>query len=69
MFSYLILKLNIKYLMVYTDPIESQIVGDTYANLLRTITKTGEFNRTTEKLFLDPHYIAVTKSYSCIKTF
>jgi hypothetical protein len=51
------------YLMVYTDLIEQQYVGDSLAPLLRTITKTGQFNRTTEKIFIDPHYLPVNKSY------
>ena len=51
------------YLMIYTDIISSQLVGDTFADLLRTITKTGEFNRTTEKIFTNPYYIPINKSY------
>ena len=51
------------YLMVYCDIIEPQTVGDTIAPLLRTICKTGEFNRTTEKIFINPHYLAVNKSF------
>ncbi len=40
-----------------------QRVGNTYAQLLRTITKTGEFNRTTEKIFKIPQYLPINRSY------
>jgi hypothetical protein len=53
----------IDYLMVYSDLVMQQRVGNTYAQLLRTITKTGEFNRTTEKIFETPQYLPLTKSY------
>ena len=49
--------------MVYCDVIEPQTVGDTYAPLLRVIYKTGEFNRTTEKIYTNPHYLPVNKSF------
>ena len=65
-FDFLILSelLNfVDYLMVYCDLVESQLVGDTYAPLLRTICKTGEFNKTTEKIFSNPHYLPVCKSF------
>ena len=51
----------VDYLMIYCDLVESQTVGDTYAPLLRTICKTGEFNKTTEKIFT--HYLPVCKSF------
>ena len=51
------------YIMLYTDIIEHQNLGDSYAPILRTITKNGEFNRSVEKIFTDPHYIPVNKSY------
>ena len=53
----------VDYLMVYCDLIESQTVGDTTAPLLRTICKTGKFNSTNEKIFTDPHYSPVLRSY------
>ena len=49
--------------MVYCDLVEPQTVGDTSAPLLRTICKTGEFNKTTEKVFSEPHYLPVMRSY------
>ena len=51
------------YIMIYTDLIEPQAVGDTYAPLLRVISKTGEFNHTTEKIYTNPHYLHVNKSF------
>ena len=53
----------VDYLMIYCDLVEPQTVGDTFAPLLRTICKTGEFNRTTEKIYTNPHYLPVCKSY------
>ncbi len=50
--------------MVYTDQVVQQrVVGNTYAQLLRTITKTADFNRTTEKIFETPQYLPLTRSY------
>ena len=53
----------IDYLMIYCDIVEAQNVGDTFAQLLRTICTTGEFNKTTEKIYTAPHYIPVNKSF------
>ena len=53
----------IDYLMVYSDIVESQYVGDTKGQLLRVVNKTGEFNRTTEKIYEFGHYLRVNKSY------
>ena len=49
--------------MVYCDIVEPQNVGDTFAQLLRTICTTGEFNKSTEKIYTSPHYIPVCKSF------
>jgi hypothetical protein len=51
------------YLMVYTDIIEPQLVGNTRSELLQCVTKTGFFNRTTEKIFTNPHYIPVNRCF------
>ena len=53
----------VDYLMVYCDIVEPQNVGDTFAQLLRTICTTGEFNKSTEKIYTTPHYIPVCKSF------
>jgi hypothetical protein len=53
----------VDYLMVYCDLVEPQTVGDVTAPLLRTITKTGKFNTTNEKIFTEPHYMPVLRSY------
>ena len=53
----------VDYLMVYCDIVDPQNVGDTYAQLLRTICTTGEFNKSTEKIYTTPHYIPVCKSF------
>lgn len=50
------------YMYVYCDAIEYQRVGDQYGQLLRTITKTSDFNKTIEKIFIYPHYIPVANS-------
>ena len=55
----------IDYLMIYCDIVEQQYVGDAYAPLLRTICLTGEFNKTTEKVYTAPHYLPVSKSFIC----
>ena len=51
------------YLMLYCDLAEPQCVGDTFAPLLRSICKTGAFNTSTEKIYTNPHYIPVCKSF------
>ena len=53
----------VDYLMVYCDIVDPQNVGDTFAQLLRTICTTGEFNKSTEKIYTTPHYIPVCKSF------
>jgi len=53
----------IDYLMVYTDIIEPQFVGNTRSELLQTVTKNGIFNRTTEKIYTNPHYLPLNRSF------
>ena len=50
------------YLMVYCDIIEYQRVGDQYGKLLRSITNTSDFNKTIEKIYVNPHYLPVQNS-------
>jgi hypothetical protein len=49
--------------MIYTNIIEPQYVGNTRSELLQTVTKTGLFNRTTEKIYNNPHYLPLNKSF------
>jgi hypothetical protein len=50
------------YMYVYCDIIQYQRIGDQYGQLLRTITKTSDFNKTIEKIFIHPHYLPVSNS-------
>ncbi len=44
-------------LYVYCDLIQPQIVGNILAPLLRTVAVSGEFGKTVDKIFLEPHYL------------
>ncbi len=44
-------------LYVYCDLIQPQIVGNILAPLLRTVAISGEFGKTVNKVFLEPHYL------------
>jgi hypothetical protein len=42
---------------------KKKYIGNTLAPILRFISKTGQFNKNTEKIFTDPHYIPVRNSF------
>jgi hypothetical protein len=50
-------------LYVYCDIISYQRIGDQYGKLIRTITKTSEFNKSIEKIYTNPHYLPVCKNF------
>jgi hypothetical protein len=47
-------------LYVYCDIVSYQRIGDQYGKLIRTITKTSEFNKSVEKIYTNPHYLPVS---------
>ena len=58
------MKVGCESLYVYTDLIEPQLVGNTYAPLLKIVHVEGKFGNSIEKVFYNRHYIPV-----CVKTF
>ena len=55
------------YMFIYCDIIDYQLVGDQNdLKLLRSISKTSEYNKTIEKLFTSPHYVQVRNN--CINS-
>lgn len=60
---------NFNLLYVYNDIIEPQIVGDTFAPLLRVITVKGQDGNMIHELFDRPHYIPLArKNFQTVET-
>ena len=52
---------GINALYVYCDLVAPQIVGNSYANLMRPVTVTGKFNQNITNIYTDRHYLPVLK--------
>ena len=48
-------------LMVHCDLVAPQLVGNTYANLLRIVPVSGRFNQNINKIYNDEQYVPLLK--------